>query len=466
VTKLLNPFELLLEYTAPVYKPEILAPDDPRDFLNRPMYPGEMSPGRLVLVQGFAGVGKTYRLMHDMDAINSLYWPQSFCAVTSLNNATVNEVNKRVRERSEGEPPWAIKYHRTLHKIIYHWIGKEVGGQVRVHWKERAKYLDEPFNESSLAEYVADADYQDKEKRTLSGAFKAWDATREKLPSFLANPSTLPPECGFDWTLYKVCLEMERRFAAGELMLAAGELDLPPHDEPFRCALLIDEAQDLSPLHAVALGWYALEKHLSIRCYGDKNQAMDQDRQLPFLWEQGGEVEEFCGADPTKRRVPLNIGKLCEKVLPGRLPPAEEWCNTGEGGKGQGRVIPVSTTTKSELIEVSRGFSLHESRYRVKTGFKSVAPGVKAGPTVESVQKLKDKGLPNVVISTPFMTKGRESELVTIQRWLPKHQRAYLRGCIQARNRLYVSLTRTTDLAMINTEMLDMIEQGRNHRWE
>jgi superfamily I DNA/RNA helicase len=394
--------------------------------------------------------------MHDMDAINSLHGSSSFCTVTSHANATVDEVNDRIRKRSEGMQPWELHYHSTLNKILYHWLGKEVGGQVRVHWKKRAKFLDEPFDEHSIAEYVAEVDNRNDEKRALSRAFKAWDATKEKLPNHLANPAALPSECAYDWTLYKVCLEMERR-------LAAGELDLPPHDAPFRGALLIDEAQDLSPLHAVALGWYALDKHLSIRCYGDKNQAMDQDRQLPFLWEQGGEVEEFCGADPTKRRVPLNIGKLCEKVLPGRIPPAEEWCNTGQN---KGRIIPVTTRSKREMIEVSRGFSIHESRYRVKQGFKFVAPGVKAGPKVESVQDLRDRGLPHVVISTPFMTKGRQAELVTIQRWLPHHQDDYLAGSLQARNRLYVSLTRTTDLTMIHAEMLDMIEQGKNYRWK
>lgn len=482
MSKLLNPFEILLEYQRPTYSPSSRPRVDASNPLSTVMYPGECSPGPLVVIQGAAGVGKTHRLMGDMGLMNGIRGRLDYCEVTSLNNATVDEVNDRVCEEAhsavkgasldEATPEEAngrtreemqrgverVETHRTLHKTIYHWLGKQVGGQVAARRTRPAQYLKEPFNDELLSQYVADAEYKDEEKRALKGAFKAWDATREPLPEFLANPAALPPECAYDWTLYKVCLEMERKFAAGELLL-------PSKTMPFRGALLIDEAQDLSPLHALALGWYALDHHLQVRCYGDPNQMMDQDRPMPFLWEQGGKLEYFFGADPSRRRVPMAIGRLCEMVLPGRVPPAEEWCNLESEAKGVGRVIPVSTPTKRELIEVSKGFSIHESRYRVKSGFKFVAPGVAVGPTVGSVQKLKKQGLPHAVISTAFMTKGREHELVTIQRWLPKHQDEYLAGSVQARNRLYVALTRTTDIAIIHTEMYDMILRGRYHKW-
>lgn len=464
MTKLINPFEILNLNPGKVFLPEL-----PRDesityesILDVPVNPGSFTSGRLIGVTGLPGTGKTHRLLNDVQALNNFHRKAKFCQVTSLNNTTVNEVKHR-QSTNDQEGLARVQRHMTLHKIAYYDMGgEEHCGSVKMKRKVAPKYLTEEFTEESREQYVKDAPHRGA-KRELAGAFKEWNPTEEPLPEDLSDRSALPQEFGYDYTLFRVCLEYQERFLRGDLVGSYQR-------GPFKGALLIDEAQDLSPLHAIVLGWYALEKHFYIRFYGDPNQMMDQDRKLPFLWEQGGKVEEFYGLDKY-RRVPLQIAELAEMVLPGLVAPAEKWCKRDEFGRlVHGQIIPVPPPAngkqKRKPIEVSQGFSIHESRYRVNTGCKYVAPGVSTGCTVEAVEKPKREGRPHVVISTAFMVKGREHEVVTLQPMLPKHVAAYLRGDLQTRRRVYVAITRSKGRLIIHQEMLDMINEGANQRWD
>jgi AAA domain-containing protein len=425
-----NPFEVMK-------KGRVFLPDPPHDWsttspLDVPLYPGRWNEaGRGLIIQGAPGVGKTHRLLHDLTTLNSLWGRiDKYGMVTSKNNATVNEANIRLERR----------YCTTAHALLWRWKGSEVGGQIEPPKKRgRPPYFRHLPTAQLRKQYVDDAGYGRKgDARDYSEAFLSWDPMREPLPDLLSDPSQIPSSCAFSWTALQICLDCEARFQAGRMTIPEGK---------FRGALLIDEAQDIEPLLALALGWFALEKHLEVRCYGDPNQMLDQDRELPFLWDQFGEVEMFFGSDPKRRRVPLRIAQLAEKILPGRVPPAEDWANPTKPGM----VIPMSCPN-SEKLQTFGGFTVCESRWAVDKAMEFVAPGVCVALS-EEVEAPFD-----AVISTAFMLKGHQSELVTIQRWKPKHLERYKEGDLQARRRLYVSVTRSMERLCIHEEMLEMIE--------
>lgn len=463
MTKLLNPFDILKLYPGKVRLPALPRDESipPEDYLKVKVHPGTNVSGRVFGVTGLPGTGKTYRLLHDVEAFNSYYGDTGFCQVTSLNNTTVDEVNRRQFTKNQLRST-NVKKHLTLHKIGWNLMGgKELPSEIKVRRKGSPEYNQKPLTKELAKQYVDDADYLNK-KRHLKSAYKAWNATEDPFPDELLDTSALPNECGYDNTIYKICLEHQRQFEVGELVLAHPET-------PFRGALLIDEAQDLSPLHCVMLGWYALKEHLFIRFYGDPNQMMDQDRKMPFLWEQGAPIEEFYGIDKY-RRCPLSIAELAEMTMPGLVAPAENWCQRGDLNEPiLGQVIPTRTAVNGKgvrnPIPTCTGQSIHESRHRVETGLKYVAPGVVPGVKPEAIERAKEEGLPTVHLSTAFGVKGLEDDVVTVQPMLPKHVKAYLRGDITTRRRVYVALTRCKGRLIIHQEMLDMIIKGAAFKW-
>jgi hypothetical protein len=366
-----------------------------------------------------------------MDSMNSLHGNERYCRVTAKNNATVIEANARLEH----------SFCRTAHSMLWGWKGKALAGEINAPGRKgRPRYFTQLVNTALIKEYIFDAPgRKNGPARELEEFFLAWDPTVDELPKEMRNPKLLPSSCAFAWTALRICLECEAEWKSG----------WRPPTGKFKGALLIDEAQDIEPLLAIALGWYALYHHLEVVCFGDPNQMLDQDRLMPFLWDQVDEVEYFFGTDPNKRRCPMSHAELAAQVLPGLVPPAHEWGNPSK----QGVIIEMSCPDSKKLFTYG-GFTIGESRWAVDTCLDYVAEGVRIALSPECKEPF------DALVSTVFMLKGHEHELVTVQLIKPYHRKTYLAGELQARRRLYVALTRSMDRLVIHSGMLRLVRDG------
>lgn len=298
-------------------------------------------PPRLVIVSGAPGVGKTWRLVSDFKGrISHGKW-----AVISKTNFAVDNVNSQIPE-AKAETIYKLVWNAFLKKAVKR---GEIQLTLAPSKRGRKEYFHQaihPGDSQLRRDYVMDAGSRapkcDKEAANI---LSQWDPFTEPEPELLQDLSSLPSSCGFLVSLYLFCKWADHQWGA----------KVDNTDEPYG-VILVDEAQDFLPLEAAALGWVALFWGCRIDCYGDPLQSMDQDRQLPKLWELADQVENYYGV-PEFRRVPLEIAKLAELILPGHVPPAEEWANCAT----KGVIIPQSCARSAKLL-CSRGFNLSESR--------------------------------------------------------------------------------------------------------
>lgn len=443
-----NPFTLMQHG-------KVFHPDPPRDYshtgtLNVPLGAGETRVGRVHLIQGAPGIGKTTRLISDYRTLSERNWEPM---VTAQSKSAMYQANSRLEK--EGE----VGEHKTIHSLVWDWLGKSLSSRIVARREKRPRYLDEPFDAKLVEQYLKDANYQAKgvHRDNHSDIYRGWDPTTEPKPELLAEAASLPNNCAYLHTLELVCRKMEERMAEGDLWALRKTAGKYAHLET---VVLVDEAQEMCPLEALALGWWALDNHAAIRIYGDRNQDLHSDRLTPFLWDQHDSEESYYGT-PHMRRCTLSSGRLCELVLPGQVPPAAEWCNPTR----EGVVIPYPTKGKRERIPSTGGYVICDTRWGVTNALKAVPPFVKPGATDKAVSRQKELGLPHVVVSTAFQVKGGTTDSAIIQRWSTNSMNKYLMGDPSMRKQLFVALSRTTDRLIIHPDMLDMIQRGADFRW-
>lgn len=410
---------------------------------------------RFWVFSGLPGVGKTYQMIQDLRSVVDQGWAKTFDVISQTNYAVKN-AGKDIFEKEM--PKGVCIQARTLHKLIWGALTPlRVAGlappaafQIGPSKSKRPAYLTNVLDvtDRKMRErYVKDAPSgESDDSKITQKLFSEYDPWVDGLP----DPKMLgdvPRACRFDQSLLHYLLATESAPSRWEKFVLGPEVILE-----YRPWIFVDEFQDFTPLQAAALIRYADINGAVVRLYGDPNQAMATNRRLPKLLE----IAEKCGkvtpifGSPGFRRCPYPIAEVAHKILPDVCPVPELWANNGS----KGRVVTV-TCPNSEKIRVARGFSIGESRWAVATSIKFAA----THQYVFSPEGLPEGETDIPVFATAFGVKGYEADVVTIQRWKPKHMEAYRRGEPEARRRMFVAVSRSKGTLVIHREMLDMIEE-------
>ena len=428
--------------------------EDPYIFTSDDLF-HPMTNKRFWVFEGNPGVGKSYTLAGDLKSVMGSFLKPSVYA-TSQTRFAVGKL--------EDNLPNSTKLRvATLHSLIYRaskryreaGLMPPLSGSFKPGAAEMANYADLVFDKTDddiISRYERDApSLATDETKEVAELLREYDPETGALPNarLLGN---VPNGCQYDQTLLFYLLATQ---------------DEEPHDDRLfrekgwdshmrldrRPWIFVDEGQDFTWLQTCALLRWAKLSSAVVRVYGDPNQAMGTKKQTPPLFElaqAAGMTTPILG-DPDWRRCPYPFAELAYKVLPRTVPPPEQWSSPNKVG-----IIESFSCPRSRKRPVSKGISISVSRYECATAIKyAQADKVAVSPKAWKGKSELQDSVP--VFSTSYGAKGYESDIVTIQRWSPKHMGFYREGCPRYRRQLFVAITRAKKVLFIHEDMLEMI---------
>lgn len=417
---------MTLDISAFEFAPLDTAQESPKVFAG----PRSLKPFHVFL--GMPGVGKTHTMIHDH--IPRLIDLGYEVHIVSQTTYAVETAANRLPAEYSGDVSCS-----TLHKFLFNRGSKEHADRFTARMISKQAYNSRPLqvgaDDALLDAYVQDApSNRNKEVERRAKYLATFDPYGDDpIEKWVEDPA-IHRSLAYDMTLLRYWKSLRT------------ELDSTPLLSFFRGVILIDEAQDVTPLQSAVLREIARKLGFAIRVYGDPHQQISNDYDAPLFAEVADDDLTILPGHPKYKRVPWRIAQLAWSLDPS-MPHWSEWANMD--CEGEIRVFDKS------VYPVQCGMSLSESRARTRTCAKETR---KHQYTLDP--KVAHKYGWDLGRSPLFCcihgAKGWESDVVICQRWLPNHRAKVRRGEQVARNQLFTILTRCKKTLYIHREMLEL----------
>lgn len=382
---------------------------------------------------GMAGVGKTYTLCESHLPKVLMYEDQNIY-ITSQTSFAIETVLARLKPEDRDRVTCA-----TFHSLAYHWGTKEFaeGGTRLARSKEahKTQLFQKGIDDEAMRLYEKNAPsnlpLEVKRRRDFLATFDP--ACPEPIPPWVFE-KPIHDSLRFDMTLLRFWASPERK-----------NVDLR---ENFRIAgyLFVDEAQDLTPLQADLLLWFARRNRLAVRVYGDPNQQINYDYEAPLFAFARQEEVTILEGHPDYKRVPLEIARAAHTFRP-NAPPPEAWANL----QTRGVIRPYGDRT----YPVSQGYSLSLSRSGVARASEACPRQQFAVSPLAAREAGWDPGK-KPIFSTIHGAKGWEAPTVTIQPLKPSYMRKLRDGDPVMSRLMFTAMTRAQETLYLPASIYEL----------